>query len=105
MATFIADPFQSWVDGESRFQATPGTNFTDVNGREWLSFKAGAAIAAGDVCDLDEDFEANSLTKALADAGEGHTFCAAQVAVAAGAYGWGSDSWAGRHQGRGELCG
>ena len=63
-----------------------GARASGVDGSEWVHVKASSAIARFDAVAFDEDFEAQPLTKALAD--DGWFVGAAQTAFAKSAYGW-----------------
>lgn len=63
-----------------------GSRAIGTNGTEWVYVKASAALTQYAAVAVDEDYNATSLTKALADAG--HRVGWAQAAFAANDYGW-----------------
>ena len=63
-----------------------GTRVMATDGQEYLYVVAGSAITQYNVVGVDENYSAYPLTKAQAD--DGWTIGAAQVAFASGDYGW-----------------
>ncbi len=75
------------------FTATPtaagfviGTQVMGSDGTKWVYVQASGAITQYDAVAIDENYQAASMTKALADAG--HQVGFAQVAFADNDYGW-----------------
>lgn len=87
------------VIGVNPFETSTTANFKlgqlahGSDGSHWVYVAAEGAITAYDCVAVDENFDAVSMTKALADAG--HAVAFAQVAFADEAFGWVLKSGAG----------